>query len=161
MCHEESDTRLVVHIVDAVRKGHGSCFIRTVDTGVITILVGKFSYLQSLNPNISISVAFGRGKKFSYWHINSIYAHSGEEKCSASTVFLFWKGEKIILEAWKSFPDVHYCDIFKHCNAPLLSCDEDSPIFSQLERFVVIIYNKTSNLESVDETRMELSCQRS
>ena len=48
--HEKSDIRLVVRIVDAVRKGHGSCLIHIVGTDVI-ILVGKFSYLKSLNPN--------------------------------------------------------------------------------------------------------------
>ena len=34
------------------------------------------------------------------------------------------------------------------------------PIFSLLERFVVIMYNKSSNLESVNKTRMELFCHR-
>ena len=57
--HEEADTRLLVHIVDAIQKGHSNCLIRTVDTDVIVILVGKFFYLLSFNPNINIWVAFG------------------------------------------------------------------------------------------------------
>ena len=36
--HEEADTRLLVHIVDAIQKGHSNCLIRTVDTDIIVIL---------------------------------------------------------------------------------------------------------------------------
>jgi len=38
--HEEADTRLLVHVIDAAEKGHSNCLICTVDTDVIVILVG-------------------------------------------------------------------------------------------------------------------------
>ena len=85
--HEEADTRLLIHIVDAIQKGHSNCLIRTIDTDVIVILVGKFFYLLSLNPNINIWVAFGKGKNFSNWHINSVCTLLGKEKSSALPVF--------------------------------------------------------------------------
>ncbi len=85
--HEEADTRLVVHIVHAIHNGHGKILVRTVDTDVIVILVGKFFYLLSLNSDISIWVAFGKGKSFSYWHINSICTFLGEEKALGLPVF--------------------------------------------------------------------------
>ncbi len=44
--HEETDTRLAVHIVHAIHNGHGKILVRTVDTDVIVILVGKFFYLS-------------------------------------------------------------------------------------------------------------------
>ena len=43
---------------------------------------------------------------------------------------------------------------------PFQPLGEDSVFFSLLERFVVIMYNKTSNLEHVDQARLELFCQR-
>ena len=43
--HEEADTRLLVHLQDALREGHKNCMIRTVDTDVLVILIGKFHHL--------------------------------------------------------------------------------------------------------------------
>ena len=42
--HEEADTRLIVHIVNALTNGQSTCLVRTVDTDVVIILVGKFYY---------------------------------------------------------------------------------------------------------------------
>ena len=64
--HEDADTRLVVHLVDAVRGGHTNFLVRTVDTDVIVIIMDKFFYLSSLNPSLNIWVAFGKGKHFTY-----------------------------------------------------------------------------------------------
>ena len=33
--HEDVDTRLIVHIVDALTKGQSTCLVRTVDTDVV------------------------------------------------------------------------------------------------------------------------------
>ena len=43
---------------------------------------------------------------------------------------------------------------------PILPVNEDLPIFSPLGRLVLIINNKTSNIESVDETRMAEEAER-
>ena len=32
--HEEADTRLIVHLVDALERGKSTCLVRTVDTDV-------------------------------------------------------------------------------------------------------------------------------
>ena len=39
--HEEADTRMLIHLLDAVK----CCLIRTVDTDVIVILIGKLHVL--------------------------------------------------------------------------------------------------------------------
>ena len=44
---------------------------------------------------------------------------------------------------------------------PYASLVLESPHYRLLERFTIVLYNKTSNLEDVDEARMELFCQRS
>ena len=33
--HEEADTRLVIHLIDALKKGLSTCLVCTVDSGVI------------------------------------------------------------------------------------------------------------------------------
>ena len=41
---------------------------------------------------------------------------------------------------------------------PYVQLNNDSPYFRTLERFTVLLYNKTSGLENVNEARMELFC---
>ncbi len=57
--HEEADTRLLVHLIDTLKSGCSSCVVRTVDTDVVVILIGKFHQLLTINPSVSIWVAFG------------------------------------------------------------------------------------------------------
>ncbi|KAG0719349.1 hypothetical protein GWK47_050662 [Chionoecetes opilio] len=40
--HEEADTRIVVHLQDALESGCTTCLVRTVDTDVLVILIGKY-----------------------------------------------------------------------------------------------------------------------
>ena len=43
--HEEADTRLLVHLLDAIADGVTTCLVRTVDTDVIIIFAGKMPQL--------------------------------------------------------------------------------------------------------------------
>ena len=44
--HEEADTRIVVHILHAIQDNKAkSVLVRTVDTDVLVILIGKFHHL--------------------------------------------------------------------------------------------------------------------
>ena len=53
--HEEADTRLLLHLVDALKNGCSStCVALTVDAVVVIILIGKFHHLLSINPSIRI-----------------------------------------------------------------------------------------------------------
>ena len=57
--HEEADTRRLVHLGDALKNGCNICVVRTVDTDVVVILIGKLHYLLSINPSVRIRVALG------------------------------------------------------------------------------------------------------
>ncbi len=60
--HEEADTRIVVHIRHAVQTEQTkTVLVRMVDTDVVVILVGKFKYLKSIQPDLHLWVAFGMG----------------------------------------------------------------------------------------------------
>ena len=61
--HEEADTRIVVHILHALEQGAKTVLVRTVDTHVVVILVGKFYDLLKTQPLTDIWMAFGMGKK--------------------------------------------------------------------------------------------------
>ena len=54
---EEAGTRMVVHTLDALRSGLTLCFIRTVDTAVVVILLGKLADILTLHPEAKVWVA--------------------------------------------------------------------------------------------------------
>ena len=58
--HEEADTRLLIHLQDALRNGCTNCMVRTVDTDVVVILLG-FHHWMTLGKDVKIWVAFGTG----------------------------------------------------------------------------------------------------
>ena len=60
--NEEADTRIVVHVLHAIQADQArSAVVRTVDTDVIAILVGKFHYLRAIQPELDLWVGFGTG----------------------------------------------------------------------------------------------------
>lgn len=70
--HEEADTRIIVHVRHAFKGGSESVLVRTVDTDVVVILVGKFHDLMTYNQRAVICVAFGMGRYFnSRWLIST------------------------------------------------------------------------------------------
>ncbi len=44
--HEEADTRIMVHVADAVKMGHSLVMIRTVDTDVLVLAVAIVEKLK-------------------------------------------------------------------------------------------------------------------
>ena len=160
---EEADTRLLLHLIDALNKGQKSCLVRTVDT--------KLHSLLHANADADIWVAFGAGKHFTYWHINYTYNDLGEQKSLAlrpfhcftgsdTTSAFHGRGKKLAWEPWNCYPEVTAAFTYMASN-PYASLVLESPHYRLLERFTIVLYNKTSNLEDVDEARMELFCQRS
>lgn len=77
--HEEADTRIVVHVVHALEHGATNIQVRTVDTDVIVILVGRYHELITSTPTADIWVAFGMGKNFCFYSINNICESLGEQ----------------------------------------------------------------------------------
>ena len=56
--HEEADTQIMVHVADAVDRGHNSVMIRTVDTDVVVLAVAAVDIL-GIND---LWISFGTGK---------------------------------------------------------------------------------------------------
>lgn len=167
--HEEADSRMIIHLLHAVSSDNAkSIQVRTVDTDVIVILIGKFYDIHANYPETDIWVAFGMGRYFSLKHINSICSSLGENKARSLPVFhaltgcdttssFFGKSKLSAWNTWNIFPDVTpslealATDPFQKLT---LSCD----IFSSLERFLILMYDKTCPLQSVNEARMALFC---
>ena len=81
--HEESDTRVMLHISHAVRGGSRSLFLSTGDSDVVVIATYVFSVLVQDVPDLQIWVLFGQGKDSSVYDIRKIYEFLGPAKCRA------------------------------------------------------------------------------
>ena len=77
---KQTCTRILVHVKDALAKGTRNVLVRTMDTDVVVILVVQFHTLSLTWPGTSFWVAFGMGKHFQLFSINSI-CDLGEQKC--------------------------------------------------------------------------------
>ncbi|KAG0730168.1 hypothetical protein GWK47_028830 [Chionoecetes opilio] len=114
----------------------------------------------------AIWVAFGTGKNFMYLDINAICYALGKDRSTALPMFhsftccdttsaFFGTGKKSVWEAWNAYVEV--TEAFNNLmNHPYMTVTVNCKEFQLLERFTVIIYNKKSNLDSVNEARREL-----
>ncbi len=85
--HEEADSRLCLHVHDALKGGATTVLVRTVDTDVVVILVGVFHDLVQDYPDMQLWVAFGTGKHFRHIHVNFICQELGADKSRALPLF--------------------------------------------------------------------------
>ena len=142
----------------------------TVDTDVIVILVGAyFSFLDTF-PDMNIFVGFGTGKHFKYYSINSICQSLGKEKsralpffhtftgCDTTSQFL-GKGKKSAWESWISYPEVTKAFLFAQEHSFRLLQPQSSQM-ELLDRYVWILYDRTTAMCLVNELGKELFCKR-
>lgn len=168
--HEEADTRIMIHLLDALTTGASTCQVRTVDTDVVVILIGKLNDLLEICPSADIWAAFGTGKDYKCISINEISKSLGSEVTTSLPVFhsftgcdtvssFHGRGKKSAWEAWKAYTDV--TEAFSYiASHPFEMLDSTSEIFEKLERYCVILYDRTSSQSSVNSARRELFCKR-
>lgn len=166
--HEEADTRIVVHVLHALEAGLTTIVVRTVDTDVVIILVGKFHDMYLRNPQAEIWVAFGMGTHFSFISINDICFALGDLRSRALPVFhaftgcdttstFYNKGKKSAWQAWELNEQVT-STLVSIADHPFQQLDVDSQNFKCLERMTILLYDKHSPMVSVNEARMNMFC---
>ncbi len=164
--HEEADTRIVIHVYDALKKRAKKVLVRTVDTDVVVILIGQFYNIVSQDSEEEIWVAFGIGKQFRYYSINHICANLGTEKsyclppfhaftgCDMTSSF-FGRTKKTAWATWTAYPEVTKAFMYIS-NNPYCRTLFTSSYFELLERFTIILYDKSSVLGSINQERLHL-----
>ncbi len=164
--HEEADTKISLHVEDALKAGHKSIVVSTKDSDVVVILMGLFPSLVALYPEADLWVGFGPRQHFRYYHINSLCEQWGDEISKALPYFhaftgsdttsqFFWHGKRMAWKAWMSFPHVTKAFLLAH-EDPFATIDLLSPSFQLLERFVCILYDSSADSHSVNDMRREL-----
>ena len=145
--HEEADTRMFVHVNDAITKDNcRSVLICSVDTDVVVLAVNA-----AYRFNVEIFVSFGTGNSFGCIKAHPLAQKLGPEKCVATllfhgftgcdtTSFFSGTGKMSAWTAWDLFDDV--TRVF--CALPMNpeNIHTEMPV---LERFVVLLYHKTSS----------------
>ena len=145
--HEEADSRIFVHVKDMAQHGHMKLMILTVDTDVVVIAVAKFLQIHVEK----LWVAFGTGKNYKHIKVQKIVRRIGTEKSQAMAFFHAFtgcdtvsffsnRGKKSAWQAWQAYPEA--TDAFHAlCSRPP---DVPKTVLETLERFVVIMYDRTS-----------------
>ena len=80
---EEADTRLLLHVADAVNRGSRKVCVRTVDTDVIVLAIASF---EKINPD-ELWVVFGSGASFKYIPIHQLVNTIQPQMCSTLPFF--------------------------------------------------------------------------
>ena len=157
--HEEADTRMVLHLADAAKKGYNKILLRTVDTDVVVLSVAAFAKLEIQE----LWIAFGTGKNFRYIPIHEIAASLGPAKSQALPIFHAYtgcdtvssfatKGKKSAWDTWKLYDEIT-ATFLALSAGPSNITDEE---VARLERFTILLYDRTSHLTSIDEARKHL-----
>ena len=158
---EEADTRVILHVKDAIEKGYSRVMIKTVDTDIVVIAISFFSRLQ---PE-EFWVAFGTGNNHRFIAIHEIANSLSPSMCSAlpmfhamtgcdTVSFFYRRGKSKAWETWAAYPDV--TEAFQ-----MMTEDVSDEMFSLIERFVVLMYESTSNMYKVNQARKELFTKKS
>ena len=153
-------------MLHALENGQSRVEIRTVDTDVVVLLIGKFFDLQAKYPLVDIWVAFGVGKHFQYIHVNSVCGKLGKDQSESfllSTPFRAVIQLRHFVERARNLlykhgdPSLRPLKRFLHVQQnPFVAVNYSSPHFKTLERLTVLMYDKRSTFHSVNAARREL-----
>ena len=157
--HEEADTRMILHLADAVNDGFQKILLRTVDTDVVVLAIAAAANLDIQE----LWVAFGVGHQFRFIPAHSIAEFLGQEKSKALPLFHAYtgcdtvssfntRGKKTAWDTWNAFEEVTPT-LLSLSEGPTDIVEED---IATLERFTILMYDRTSTLVNIDQTRQEL-----
>ena len=162
--HEEADSRMLLHVAHAARNGHHKIMIQTVDTDVVVLPV---AVAQTLQLEDELRLAFRTGKNFRYLAAHEITAGLGPEKACTLPVFYALTGcdtvssfvghrKKTVWAVWAVFPELTYA-LLKLSSAPN---DIPQEVMATIERFIILLYDRTSTCTEIDTTRRKLFAKR-
>ena len=157
--HEEADTRLLLHIKHAYDHGFRELVVAANDSDVVVICIALYSHF----PGSKFWFDFGTGKHRRYIAVHDIATHLGEEK-SAALLFLHAFsgcdtvssicniGKKTVWDTWTVLPEVTplFVELAK------LPESLTNEMISLIERFVVLLYKRTSPITDVNTARAHL-----
>ena len=67
--YEEADTRILLHVKDAINSGYNDAIMRTADMDVVVLAVDYFQELENIG---NLWIYFGTGKYFRYIPVHKL-----------------------------------------------------------------------------------------
>ena len=164
--HEEADTRIFLHAQDAVNEGHKSVMINANDTDIVIIAISVMSSLMQLGLQ-KMWVSFGKGEKTKWIPIHEVVPAIGPKKTRGILFFHAFSGCDMVSafhgkskkSAWKTW---EVCDEVSKIFSKLSkhpSAVEDNDL-KALEKFVVPMYDRSSEVTTVNEARLDLFARK-
>ena len=159
---EEADGRIFLHVADAISNGFRKVLIRTTDTDVVVLAI---SVVQQVDVE-ELWIWFGVGKHQRFIPAHEIARNLGPLKSKCLTFFhaytgcdnvSFFRGigKKTTFDIWNVYPEV--TGVFMEI---LQTQEITQHNLAFMERYAVMLYDRTSKLESVNEARMHLFTQK-
>ncbi len=165
--HEEADTRMILHVADAIHEGYMKILLRKVDTDVVVLAVAAAAKLSTVS-DLELWVAFGTGEHFRCIHVHEIVACLGPERSEALPLFHAYtgcdtvsafggRGKQTSWDVWKGYDDVT-ATFWRLSTGAEHVFDEDVAV---LECITILLYDRTSSLTDIDEAQLEHSGRQS
>ena len=157
--HEEADTRLFLHVSHAVHNGNGKIMIRSTDTDVVVLAITLFEQIHAQE----LWVAMGTAKQLRYIPVHKVHASLGPDQSKALAFFHAFTGcdttssfsgraKKTCFDTWQAYPTVTQ-SFLELSNYPK---DISNLCLSNIERYVVLLYQRTSPFGKVNQARQAL-----
>ena len=157
--HEEADTRVILHAVNAKKTGCQKILIQTLDTDVVILSIAAF---QIIKPQ-EFWLEFCPPKHTRFIPIHEIAEALGPQKSIALPIFHSLTGCDTVSgfhgigklkawQLWQTYDDITptFCALSQ---APECITENE---FLAVERFVILLYDRTSHLVRVNDARRVL-----
>ncbi|KAE8742640.1 hypothetical protein FOCC_FOCC011820 [Frankliniella occidentalis] len=165
---EEADTRIIMHLKDAVLSGISEAIIRTVDTDVLVLVISFFPSLRTLGLQ-RVWVHFGTGARKRLIPCHEISAKLGDAQSEALRGFHAFTGcdftsgfrskrKQTAWSTWESFEDA--TEAFKAISQPQIPRDLPESVLRKLEKFVILMFGEPDQ-SHINEARFILYTAKS
>lgn len=158
---ENINTRILLHVEDAVRNGHQQILISTADFNIVNVAVYAFKYLA---PNLQkLWVEVIDANRTRILKIHELYELHKDKSdilpffnaftgCHTTSTF-FGIGKTTAWNAWMNFPNVNSAMLQLVNDGSYNLSDESMNI---LEKFTILMYDSTSKITKLHECRRDL-----
>ena len=164
--HEEADMRIFLHVRHAATEGYKSLMIEANDTDIVVIAISLMPSLAATGLE-KIGLHFCKGEHRRWIPIHEIMSAIGPEKTSGMLFFHAFTGCDVVSAfngkgkktAWQTW---NVCDEASVIFTKLSQCPskiEESDL-EILEKFVVLMYDRSSSVASVNEARLALFARK-
>ena len=160
---------MAIHIMNALEEGNSTFLVRSVDSDVVIILLGRLDEIMTRYPDCDIWIRFGKGNALTNISLSSVLNHIDKEMarglpffhaftgCDTTSAFK-GKAKKTAWHTWKAYQAM--TAVFDELSqSPFTQISENSTTFCNLEKFVVRMYSRSVDTTSVNEARKLLFAQ--